>query len=121
MTTQLLSSGEFRKLRYDTIPVKSASTNVSFYTSNSKSDKFWLVKLLSQMSDMIYMRPLLFQFTFCSSTLLTGLWTKIILKSWAKWNGGRQGEKSIWIWGGGDLKAYLVLDTYLKTEMKHFG
>jgi len=28
-TTQLLSSGEFFKLRYDTIPVKSASANVS--------------------------------------------------------------------------------------------
>jgi hypothetical protein len=36
MTTQLLSSGEFRKLRYDTIPVKSASANFSFYTNNSK-------------------------------------------------------------------------------------
>jgi len=35
-TTQLLSSSEFCKLRYDTIPVKSASANVSFYTSNSK-------------------------------------------------------------------------------------
>ena len=35
-TTQLLSSGEFCKLRYDTIPVKSASANVSFYTNNSK-------------------------------------------------------------------------------------
>ena len=34
--TQLLSSGEFCKLRYDTIPVKSASANVSFYNSNSK-------------------------------------------------------------------------------------
>jgi len=30
-TTQLLSSGEFYKLRYATIPVKSASANVSFY------------------------------------------------------------------------------------------
>jgi hypothetical protein len=29
-TTQLLSSGKFYKLRYDTEPVKSASTNVSF-------------------------------------------------------------------------------------------
>jgi len=28
-TAQLLSSGEFCKLRYDTIPVKSASANVS--------------------------------------------------------------------------------------------
>jgi hypothetical protein len=35
-TTQLLSSGEFCKLRYDTIPVKSASSNVSVYTNNSK-------------------------------------------------------------------------------------
>jgi hypothetical protein len=32
-TTQLLSSGEFCKLRYDTIPVKSVSANVSFYTN----------------------------------------------------------------------------------------
>jgi len=29
MTTQLLSSGEFCKLRYDTIPVKSASVQVT--------------------------------------------------------------------------------------------
>jgi hypothetical protein len=35
-TTQLLSSGEFCNLRYDAIPVKSASANVSFYTNNSK-------------------------------------------------------------------------------------
>jgi hypothetical protein len=41
-TTQLLSSGEFCKLRYDTIPVKSASANVSFYTSNSKMPNFEL-------------------------------------------------------------------------------
>jgi hypothetical protein len=34
MTTQLLYSGEFYKLRYDAIPVKSASANVSFYTNN---------------------------------------------------------------------------------------
>jgi hypothetical protein len=33
MTTQLLSSGEFYKLRYDTMPVKSASANVSFHTN----------------------------------------------------------------------------------------
>jgi hypothetical protein len=36
MATQPLSRGEFYKLRYNTIPVKSASANVSFYTSNSK-------------------------------------------------------------------------------------
>jgi len=41
-TTQLLSSGEFYKLRYDTIPVKSVSANVSFYTSNSKMPNFEL-------------------------------------------------------------------------------
>jgi hypothetical protein len=41
-TTQLLSSGEFYKLRYDTLPVKSASANVSFYTSNSKMPNFEL-------------------------------------------------------------------------------
>jgi hypothetical protein len=41
-TTQPLSSGEFWKLRYETIPVKSASANVSFYTSNSKMPVFEL-------------------------------------------------------------------------------
>jgi hypothetical protein len=41
-TTQLLSSGEFCKLHYDTIPVKSASANVSFYTNNSKLPNFEL-------------------------------------------------------------------------------
>jgi hypothetical protein len=40
--TQLLSSGEFCKLRYDTIPVKNASANVSFYTDNSKMTNFEL-------------------------------------------------------------------------------
>jgi hypothetical protein len=39
-TTQLLSSGGFCKLRYDTIPVKSASANISFYTNNSKMPNF---------------------------------------------------------------------------------
>jgi len=33
-TTQLLSSGEFCKLRYDTIFVKSASANVYLYNNN---------------------------------------------------------------------------------------
>ena len=37
---------------YDTIPVKSAPANVSFYTNNSKNAKFWVVTLLSQMSDI---------------------------------------------------------------------
>jgi len=41
-TTQLLSSGELCKLLYNTIPVKSASANVSFYTSNSKMQNFEL-------------------------------------------------------------------------------
>jgi len=41
-TTQLLSRGEFCKLRYDIIPVKSASANVSFYTNNSKMPSFEL-------------------------------------------------------------------------------
>jgi len=35
-TTQLLSSGEFGELRYDTMPVKNASSNVSFYTKTQK-------------------------------------------------------------------------------------
>ena len=41
-TTQLLSSGEFCKLRYDTIPVKRASANVYFLTNNSKMPNFVL-------------------------------------------------------------------------------
>jgi len=41
-TTQLLSSGEFCKLRYDTIPVKSASVNVSFCSNKSKMPNFEL-------------------------------------------------------------------------------
>jgi len=41
-TTQLLSSGEFCTLRYNTIPVKSASANVSFYTNNSAMPNFEL-------------------------------------------------------------------------------
>jgi len=39
-TTKLLCSSEFCKRRYDTIVVKSASANVSFYTNNSKAAKF---------------------------------------------------------------------------------
>jgi hypothetical protein len=42
MTTKLLSSGEFFKLRYDTIPVKNESPNVSLYTNNSKMPNFEL-------------------------------------------------------------------------------
>jgi len=45
-------AASFCKLRYDTIPVKSASANVSFYTSNSKYAKFWFVTLLSQISEI---------------------------------------------------------------------
>jgi len=41
-TTWLLSSGEFCKLRYDTIPIKSASVNISFFTTNSKIPNFYL-------------------------------------------------------------------------------
>jgi hypothetical protein len=40
MATHLLSSGEFCKLRYDTISVKSASENVSFYIYNTKMQNF---------------------------------------------------------------------------------
>jgi hypothetical protein len=41
-TTQLPSSGEFYKLRYDTIPVESASANVYFYNNHSKIPNFEL-------------------------------------------------------------------------------
>jgi hypothetical protein len=39
-TTKPLSSGEFCKLRYDTIPVKSVSAGVSFYINSSKMPNF---------------------------------------------------------------------------------
>jgi len=56
-TTHLLSSGEFCKLRCDTIPVKSASGSVSFYTNNSKMPNFelwhfclkWAIYIFSPM------------------------------------------------------------------------
>jgi hypothetical protein len=41
-TTQLISSGEFCKLLYDTIPVKSAPADFSFYTYNPKMPNFEL-------------------------------------------------------------------------------
>jgi len=41
-TTPLLSSGESCKLRYDTIPVKRESANVSFYNNKSKMPNFEL-------------------------------------------------------------------------------
>jgi hypothetical protein len=50
-TTQLLSSGGFCKLRYDAIPVKSASANVSSYTNNSKC-QILSCDMQMQMSDM---------------------------------------------------------------------
>jgi hypothetical protein len=40
--THLLSRGEFCEQRYDTIPVKRASANISFYTNNSKMPNFEL-------------------------------------------------------------------------------
>jgi len=40
--TQLLSSVVFCELRYDTIPIESASADVSSYTNNSKIPNFEL-------------------------------------------------------------------------------
>jgi hypothetical protein len=40
--TQLLSSGEFCKLHYDIIHVKSASAIIPFYNNNSKLPNFEL-------------------------------------------------------------------------------
>jgi hypothetical protein len=57
-TTQLLSSGEFCKLRYDTTPVKSASANVSFYTSNSKMSNFELWHTCRKWAISIKLRPI---------------------------------------------------------------
>ena len=40
-TTQLLSSGEFSKLRYDIIPIITVNPqNVPFYINNSKNARF---------------------------------------------------------------------------------
>jgi hypothetical protein len=44
-TSQLLSSGEFCILRYDTIPVKIASANVFSYTNILKMPNIELVTL----------------------------------------------------------------------------
>jgi len=41
-TKQLLSSSKVYKARYDTVPVKSAFANISFYTNNSKMPNFEL-------------------------------------------------------------------------------
>ena len=65
MTTQLLSSGEFCKQRYDTIPVESASANISFYTYNSKMPNFelwhcchkWALYLLAAQHLVIWYTP----------------------------------------------------------------
>jgi hypothetical protein len=54
MAKKLLSSGEFCKLLYDTIPVKSESANVSFYTNKLKMPYFKLLTFLSQMSDILF-------------------------------------------------------------------
>jgi hypothetical protein len=40
--TQMLCSGKFCKLRYDTVPDESASANICFYTNNSKMPHFEL-------------------------------------------------------------------------------
>jgi hypothetical protein len=64
-TTQLLSSGEFFTLRYDTTPVESASANVSFYTNNSKMPNFelwhschkWAIYLLAAGHLVIWYTP----------------------------------------------------------------
>jgi hypothetical protein len=40
--TQLLSSGKFCKLFYDTIPVKNVFATVYFFTNNSKMQIFEL-------------------------------------------------------------------------------
>jgi len=40
MMTQLLSSGEFCKLHYDTTHVKSGAAKVSFYTNKTKMPNF---------------------------------------------------------------------------------
>jgi len=53
-TTQLLSSGEFCKFCYDTILVKSASSNTSFYTNNSKMPNFELWNTCHKWAIYIY-------------------------------------------------------------------
>jgi hypothetical protein len=59
-TTQLLSSGEFCKLRYDTMPVKSAYANVSFYTNDRKMPNFLVATLLSQNERCVLFKELYF-------------------------------------------------------------
>jgi hypothetical protein len=75
-TTQLLSSGEFCKLRYDAIPVKSAPADVSFYTNNSKC-QFLSSDTLLANEIYIYIKKLLNYITnaptcFCDSAPSSG-------------------------------------------------
>jgi len=54
-TTQLLSSGEFCKLRYDTIPVKSASANYVYRCTVHFVESFNL--LASELFFLILAHP----------------------------------------------------------------
>jgi len=72
-TTQLLSSGEFCNLRYDTVPVKSASANVSFYTNNSKMPNFELTPVANEQytSTCFDIYVIIREFYFCTLSSYT--------------------------------------------------
>jgi len=71
-TTQLLSSGQFCKLRYDTTPVKNAPTKRLFLYQWLQNAKFWVVPLLSQMSDIYFPRDISHTILFPTFRKLTG-------------------------------------------------
>ena len=74
-TTQQLSSGKFCKLRYNTIPVKSASANVSSYTSNSKMSNFELWHSCRKLANCYRYKTLCHILTKLSKTYMKTLST----------------------------------------------
>jgi len=78
--TQMLSSGEFRQLCYDTIPVTSASANVSFYTNNSKMPIFELWHSCRKWATYTSLWFLTGKYTYISCTFTFNL--SIYVCSW---------------------------------------
>jgi hypothetical protein len=74
---RLLSSGEFCKLCYETTPVKSASANISFYTSNSKMPNFEL----SLVANEWYIVPIPTSCTINNNHL-----HDFMLPPWCRWD-----------------------------------
>jgi len=100
-TTHLLSSGEFCKLRYDTIPVKSASANVSFYTNNTKMPNFGLWQPCSKWAICIieFQKP------------VPQLWHQIMTKD-NQATIYRSSSSCVWIWSSDTACGMAVNPSY---------